>query len=1146
MLRIIPIDSGSVVPVDYSHSHDKTLVFKKYTENFDFGLRINDYYFNQNPKDKKTNFDTQYVLTDLYSLSTIAELDTPFTTQAVSSFTTTIKHGDTYIRTISDNATSTVLKTTTSTSLCTLCSDYFFTFNLTSVPTSINPTGSENHEPRVERVYITQVLSGTTYYLSGYNASSPTGTGDGKTAIFTTTAPTTPEETFRYILEGDTITLHTDNADKKRIHFNGSILQLSGSDPTNNFTTIANLSSSNLTINRNLLTYKFKDIPNTYTKYVSSYNNDIVDVNTSTSVQHISNNYFVFGNNYKFNYNKEESSSNKNIVLNADIFPLKNQATNKEYYSEANHFNSEPSYLNRIYEKINAGSNQIHGYDKIGLSYNIGTYDISFKANKLTYFTTPSSMAPYTTLNIQDSKIDNLGAVPGDSPLMSDKVFKRREIIKSNNFGDDVNATYLCSWLSGNNEGGKKWVDRYYNPQLRNFTGALSAGGALSGTTFYEVVCSVSASTTNFSTEVFDVSSSLSFEPNNDYIYYHIGDNDYKNLFDAYTLYNTASSVEYLTYKGIPSITQTSKDDIILPLNGNNFGRFSTDIQGDFSINFWLETSNYTKPFCHKLLGNYFDEGIGVFNTDLVTPNILLPQGSRVVFYNNDFEEYDSITVKEQNNPVNVKAIGRRDNYSDLFILGENNVIYVYNNNGNLVSKITNLSGSDVIVDDFEVGEKDIHVLFNPVSAKNYFRYNTATNTTHGVVSSDPVDTNNSIGKIFNFNTGTSILTADGFNSYGNEVAWAPDNETPWIIKQENTDHSSVNYNYLQKGIQTSTSTNRVNAGLEVNSAIEGVIIDDEYNVIVLHDGDRISILDENRKLKKIREFCKFVSPDAPKYIDLIYDFEGGKYKKYILLIQYSGASSRMFKIDYNTLQITKIKNIGRLNSLRLTKTVTTYSYLKKIGANKSRIKVVMKTKPRFTETGVFEKQRHVVDFDATQLNPGYNHFFINASLRKGYLELFINGKSAGKAEFSSGKYLLDNVLGAGFFIGAVSTPYYFTLANRLRQPRKYFVNNSKIKAFKLYNKTMSYFDMLAHYNYHIGDKDVVWGYPIGQRTYIDTIDKLMKFNLPEKISNDYEICINNTKITDSKLKGKVAERIKEELPKITPYFSTVKDIKIT
>ena len=54
------------------------------------------------------------------------------------------------------------------------------------------------------------------------------------------------------------------------------------------------------------------------------------------------------------------------------------------------------------------------------------------------------------------------------------------------------------------------------------------------------------------------------------------------------------------------------------------------------------------------------------------------------------------------------------------------------------------------------------------------------------------------------------------------------------------------------------------------------------------------------------------------------------------------------------------------------------------------------------------------------------------------------------------------------------------------------------------------------------------------------------KFNLPEKISNDYEICIYNTKITDSKLKGKVAERIKEELPKITPYFSTVKDIKIT
>ena len=205
-----------------------------------------------------------------------------------------------------------------------------------------------------------------------------------------------------------------------------------------------------------------------------------------------------------------------------------------------------------------------------------------------------------------------------------------------------------------------------------------------------------------------------------------------------------------------------------------------------------------------------------------------------------------------------------------------------------------------------------------------------------------------------------------------------------------------------------------------------------------------------------------------------------------------------------------------------------------------------MKTKPRFTTNSTIQKYKHVVDFDITQLNPGYNHFFINVSLKHGYMCLFVNGKLYKKVYFSAGRFVLDNVLGTGIFVGAVSTPYYFTLANRLRQPGKYFVTNAKIKGFKLYDKTMSYFDMLAHYNYHIGDKDVIWSYPLGQRTYIDTIDKLMKFNLPEKSSNKYEVEIKNTGITDTKLNDKLVESLSAELKKLTPYFDEVEEIKIT
>ena len=161
-------------------------------------------------------------------------------------------------------------------------------------------------------------------------------------------------------------------------------------------------------------------------------------------------------------------------------------------------------------------------------------------------------------------------------------------------------------------------------------------------------------------------------------------------------------------------------------------------------------------------------------------------------------------------------------------------------------------------------------------------------------------------------------------------------------------------------------------------------------------------------------------------------------------------------------------------------------------------------------------------------------------------MELYVNSRLFSKVEFPSGMFSLDNVLGTGTYIGAVSTPFYLTLANRLLQPKKYFIKNVKIKSFKMYNKVMTYFDMLAHYNYHFEDKNLIWSYPIGQRTYIDTIDKLMKFNYPEKITNNYKVEIENTGITDNKLKDKLRERITEELQKITPYFDEVKDIVIS
>ena len=1132
-MTVTPLDSKSIIPIEYNHVYDSKIAFTKYRENFDFGLTVSQYYFNQNPKDKKTNFNTQYTLTNLYPLSTIVELNIPHTTEAVSAFSTTIQHDGKYLKTDFTDTNAISSTFVDSSEFSKLSANFLFTFAVNSITAVGIPSIYETTNTE-DRITISQDFNNITYYLSAGNASYTQAKW---------TSDSTKKGYFRYVIQDNKITITHPNTSGVRLCNNKDVLSLSA---RSNFTTAAHLSTSFFDITRNNLTKDFKYIPNNYSKYLSSFNPDSVTLNTSTTVEHISNNYFIYNNNYNF---FQQSEKNKQIS-HADLFPLKNQATLGEYYAENNHFNAQPAYLNRVYEKIHAGTHQIDGYEKIGLSYNIGTYDIEFKSNKLTYFTTPDSLAPYTILNIADAKLENLGAIAGDNPLMSDKVFKRREVIKSNSFSDDPNPIYLCSWLSGNSIGETRWADRYYNPLVSDFDSALS------GSAYHYVVSAAGAQTT----ETFDVSSNLTFEPNNDYIFYHVGEIDYQNLLGAYhTKYNVASATQYLNHKGIPTMVSKAKYDDEIKLDGTKFGRFKTDVTGDFSVNFWLKTTDFTLPFCWQILGNYFDDGFGVFNTDLVTPNIILPTinkktnlKSKLLFLNNDFEIYDEIVVLDGIDEVNIKGIGRRDVFSNLFVLcdtpTERNIILVFDNNNNLINKIDKLkdvTAENSVVDDFEVGECKVHVLFNPVSAKNYFTYNTDNNHSTTVIPSPSANTKGNKGKIFNIDNSINILSVDSLNGFGNEVAY-DENNVPFIIKQFSPNNIGANRNYVQKGIR-GDNKERIISGLDKKSRVHGIVIDDENQLVVLHDNNVISILDNNRKFIRAREFCHLYNlPSMQSYIDLIYDFEAGVYKKYILLLQEYADGVRLSKLDFdlNIIQSKKLKGVDVID-LNLTKTITSYSYLRKIGASKNKIKAILKTKPKFSSTGSFEKRKTQISFDVTELNPGYNHFFVNVSLRKGYMELYVNGKLYQKTEFNAGKYALDDVLGTGSYIGAVSTPYYLTLANRLLQPKKYFVRNVSIKAFKLYNKTMNYFDIMAHYNYHLPNKSVIWSYPIGQRTYIDTIDKLMKFNYPEKISNKYQVEIQNTGIKDNKLNNKIKRRVAQELKKITPYYDEVKNIVI-
>lgn len=1119
-MKVHTFNSDIVKPVKFLNANDSKLKFKGFAEHFDFGLTLQTYNVINNLKDRKSNFNTSYFLSDLQALSSIVELDSPYTLEKANTFTTTIKINTNFYfyPNYNDVGNYVYLQSLTDTSF--LESKYLFTFNL-----------STNRH-----LFITQEITGTTYYLF-LNKSS----NNVSTLRMTDILPTDDTHLFRYIFEGNGIRLFGTKAKDGGSTINAESQIIKTTDyiqPTavgTSTTTDARSSDSLLLINRHNLTANKKHYNNTLSYYLSSYNKDDINLDLSTSVESLSNNYLVFGSIYSYRTVNES--------LYFDIIPLKNQATNEEYYNPANHFNSEPDNLNRSYEKIFGGNNQNTGFDKLYLTYNTGTKDTHFPADKLTYFTTPSSISPYIRLNINDSKIHQLGSTAGNHPLISDKVFKRRMDIKNNNYSNEVNATYLCSWLSGNEIGEKAWVDRYYNPDYMTFNDAMS------GTAFFTAVSGAGGQ----SSRMFDVESLLTFESNNDYAYYHIGDIDYEYQLNALSKYSLAADIAVLNAKGGQRSFNKVREDIELDFDGDRFASFITDKKGDFNFTFWLSAQDYTKPIGYKLFGNYFEEGFGVFNTDLVTPNIYIPSGNKLLLFNNDFVKYDEIELLEGDVPIKIIGVARKDIFSEFYILGENNVIYVYNSNPNLVTKITDLSGvKNIIVDDIDVTDKEIILGFNPYEVnkvKQYIKYNYLTNNidTSNITLTNftSANTGGTKGKIHvNNNTGNvSFFEADSQLKTGNEIATTSTNQK-FVIKQIFPDSGEIPFNLIYKNIYTDTNTNTITltAG-DINSIVTNINVDDEDNLYVLYDGNRLSKHKPTRELITFTELS-FLDKTSKKYIDFIYDFEGKEYKKYILIVESLSDRTILHKLDLN-FSLIKTTSLGNVitNSLELTKTITSFYYLKKTGANKNRIKVKLKTKPIYTGSSpALNIEENIIDFDASQLVNGYNHFAINVSMSKGTMELYVNGTKDTTRSFAPGKYSLDNPLGTGIYIGAVSTPYNLNFSNRLLQKGKYFLRDVKMKGFRMYDRPLDYFEIQAHINYHRVNKDVVWSIPIGQRIYTDTIDRVFKFNVPEKVTNTYDVVIKGFE-PSLRVQRKVTEELLKEIPKVTPYYDNVRDI---
>lgn len=411
-------------------------------------------------------------------------------------------------------------------------------------------------------------------------------------------------------------------------------------------------------------------LSNNWVSYQITGDQNNLNINDTKSYKNISNNY-LFTSQYH-NINDD--------VMSVDILQLKNQITPTGSQNRNNPFPNLNDCDHRIYDKVHI-SNTNDENSGLHLNYNSYETEVILKPDAITYFNTPQDMFPYEKININDSNLFRSGAIGGDTPINSDKIFKKAASYKYNTpYGkptDEETGNWLCSWLKTNvgtdwndtseykqdvivnfkdkvymalvdNTGYRPdinpdfwrlteqpppvWVDRYYNPRKFSAIQALKLEGQYAEykSKFDYLIESMDAE----DSYIFDKISDLTFEPGSLYAYYRIGPEQISTMIENMSdnlihdgispIYSQDRSIinnieSDLTFTGVEYIETTK------PARVDN---------SDFTVSFQMHRDDWSQPFGSQLIGNYTNQGLGIFNKENITPYMIFKTSSGVEVYN--------------------------------------------------------------------------------------------------------------------------------------------------------------------------------------------------------------------------------------------------------------------------------------------------------------------------------------------------------------------------------------------------------------------------------------------------------------------------------------------------------------------------------
>lgn len=862
-------------------------------------------------------------------------------------------------------------------------------------------------------------------------------------------------------------------------------------------------------------------------------------VNTDRSYNNISSNLLL--------HNEYFNVSGSSIDLN--IISLKNTNTAENKQSRSNPFFNEDNIEFREYQNMHTGSNQSFGDDNVALNYESYTTNIILKRDKITYFHIPQIFYPFAQLNIKDSGLVDAGAVAGDHPLKSDKIFKKKADYKyTSYFGDtkeETSGDFLCAWLSGspNVETKPIWVDRYYNPKSIPFMAALT-GSDFTAIKYISLFDCLQTQATDLlgDVDVFDKPSDLIFEKGTYYAYHHYGPKDVSNFIKS--LSEDLICLNFASYKYYDEsdVYAAGTNTTEFTFNGKTYATTSSlsaiQASNQFTLIFDGYSRDWSTPFGYQLIGNYDRDGFGIFNQNVVTPTLFVISPSAIKVTNLEGVSLNYLTFN-----ANVKAVLRQQGLNDFYLLMEDNTLRRYNlayaetrrsstSNGDKIGSVVSVDYTEeyayVLLNNGGFGGKKINLI--------NFKSNEITDIT-SQRSKYP-----------------RVVAYSVSEQTGTTLTYYPDNNkmylTPGIkaVRADNDIYFLADSKTVMrwKDIDVSDVYQTITTAFSSTTVIEDINFDFDNNLWILYNNNSFAKFTANR------EFILSGAFDDAGYtnfkINFTANFDNGKYNKYALIVKNNATDNKKLLFKQLLLDGTQVSKFTSTQSSGYS-TANTCANL----TNDNFLRTAIMEKYSDTNLNIKAKLTNVFDsndtvdaeilFNLSALDTGYHNFAVRFDSDGGYMHFFVDGQQQGFSEFSPRKYKFSNIIYRPFLIGTSNYAFSVPLFKYLKNT-SFLVDDFIVKNFYLYDTPLYTFDILMHARKSMDIRDISFDVACGRRNYIEEIERYFKMNIPGSKSTLFNLIIRNSSITDPSLRVALEQRMLKIIQNTAPVYTKINSIK--